>query len=42
VSPMLRLLDRFFANNPILLAAFIGVHPDALRQTDTDTAGGAR
>jgi len=40
---MLSLLDRFFAKNPILIAAFIGVHPDALREQTDDTApGGAR
>ena len=40
---MLSLLDRFFEKNPILLAAFIGVHPVALReQTDDAAAGGER
>ena len=29
---MLRLIDRFFEKNPILLAAFIGVHPRALEE----------
>lgn len=37
---MLSLLDRFFAKNPILLAALIGVHPDVLRDLADDTASG--
>lgn len=39
---MLRLLDRFFEKNPILLAALIGVHPAALQEQADEPAGGAR
>jgi hypothetical protein len=27
---VLHWLDQFFENNPVLVAAWIGVHPDAL------------
>jgi hypothetical protein len=31
---LLRLLDRFFEKNPILIAAFIGVHPRDLEEPE--------
>lgn len=42
MSTMLNVLDRFFEKNPILLAALIGVHPDALREQADDSAPGGR
>ena len=43
MSTMLTFLDRFFEKNPILLAAFIGVHPDVLcEQADGDAQDGGQ